>query len=200
MTVHGVEGYPLYWPDGWTRTPSHKRQRSRYEVAFGKARDDVLRSLKLMGARDVVISSGIPLRRDGFPYAGWREPDDPGVAVYWTQKREPRVMACDYWRTVRENLRAIGLSLEGLRAIERAGASQILERAFLGFAALPASTTGRHWRQVLGLDGDRPMTNVDIERAFRAKAATAHPDAGGNNEAFHELTAAREQALREIAG
>lgn len=198
MGIEGVDAYPLYWPLDWKRTLADRRVHGRYQVNFGRARDEVLNSVRLLKGREVVISSNVPIRRDGLPYANMPEPKDPGIAVYWlTAKRETRVMACDSWRTVRDNLRAIGLALEGLRAIERSGASQVLERAFAGFTALPADASASSWRTVLGLDGGAVTRDV-IEEAYRRRAVAAHPDAGGSHGAMVALNAAREQALREM--
>ena len=59
-----------------------------------------------------VISSNIPTKRNGHPYITGDsiKPKDPGVAVYWydvTAKTE-RVIACDAWVEVRENIHVIG--------------------------------------------------------------------------------------------
>lgn len=195
-----VEAYPLQWPVGWPRTERYRVKNGAYTVPFIRARDDVFRSVRLLGGRDVVLSTNIPLRRDGIPLAGQRQPDDVGVAVYWTDpKKKPRVIACDAWRKVDHNVRAVGLALEGLRSIDRAGASQILERAFTGFAALPAPMGG-DWRQVLGFaPGTRPMRG-QIEDAYRARVHTAHPDTGGSHDLMVALNDARAAALREIGG
>lgn len=45
------------------------------------------------------------------PHSKAKEPDDPGVAVYWTMDGQPQVMACDKWDLVRFNLRAVGLAM-----------------------------------------------------------------------------------------
>lgn len=208
MPVEGVDGWPLYWPDGWTRTEKWKRQRSRYETHFVKARDVVVKQLKLMGGRGPVISTNIPLRQDGLPLANMREPADPGVAVYWNESKWPngsdkqvittRVLACDKWVTVRENLRAIGLTIEALRSIDRAGASQVLDRAFMGMTALPASTGHRHWRDVLKLDGLPHATWEHVEVAYKLLALERHPDRGGTNEQMVELNRARDEARQEL--
>ena len=81
-----IEAYPLTWPDGWPRRKPHQRNRSKYEVTFLRARDELVRELNAGRARHVVISTNIPLRRDGLPLANMREPEDPGVAVYWDDK------------------------------------------------------------------------------------------------------------------
>jgi hypothetical protein len=205
MPVEGVDGWPLYWPEGWTRTSSYQRERSRYEVNFVKARDEVLRQVKLMRGQDVVVSTNIPLRRDGLPLANIAEPQDPGVAVYWNEikytsgrsVRTTRVLACDKWQKVRDNLRAVGLTLDALRAIERAGASQVLERAFTGLTALPADAGKRPWRKVLGINTDHVSWDV-VEAAYKLLALQRHPDRGGTHDAMQELNRAREEARQEF--
>ena len=189
-----MEAFPLDWPTGWPRAPHRKH--SRYEVGLSSARDHLLRQLKSSGASSIVLSTNIPLRRDGLPYADYREPSDPGVAVYWNdRKNQARVIACDVWRTVRENLRAVGLTLESLRQIERSGASELMERAFSGFARLPESTERTCW-QVLGLDLD--VSFVRLVERYRELALERHPDRGGSNEAMSELNRAFEEAKRKV--
>jgi hypothetical protein len=48
--------------------------------------------------------------------------------------------------------------------------------------------------ETLGLD-HWPVTRLEVEAAFRRKAATSHPDRGGNREEFECLTAARDYLL-----
>lgn len=198
-TIETRSAFPLDWPRGWPRSP--ERGRALYQVSFAKARDELFADLRRLGASDVVLSTNAKLRGDGLPYADYREPGDPGVAVFWTSRDgKPMVMACDRYQTVRENLRAIGLTVEALRAIERAGASDLLERAFSGFAALPASTESRRpWREVLGFAPDaRNLDREDVEEAFRERARSRHPDAGGSHDEMVELTRARADALVEV--
>ena len=108
-------------------------------------------------------------------------------------------MACDCWRTVRDNLRAVGLTIDALRAIDRSGATQLLERAFTGFAALPESTTVvRSWRDVLHLNG-QPITQRDVLEAFKRRLPLCHPDSGGSHDLMVELNRARDEGLREVA-
>jgi hypothetical protein len=52
----------------------------------------------------------------------------------------------------------------------------------------------RH-RKMLGLPFDRGLTLAEIHRAFKRAAKTAHPDGGGNAQAFLELTAARDALM-----
>ena len=186
-----IEAYPLSWPDGWPRRSRWQRSASKYEVSLGRARDELLSELRTGRARNVVISTNIPTRRDGLPLANWREPDDPGVAVYWDDKHDkPRVIACDVWRTVRENLRAVGLAYASLRQLERTGASELLERAFAGFARLPAAADC--W-DVLGVP--RGTQAERINERYRELARQHHPDRGGDSETMARINAAYREAI-----
>jgi hypothetical protein len=208
--VKAIDAFPLQWPDGWRRTDPGKRKHGAYKVDFVRARDELVREARLLGSRpeDVVISSSMALRRDGIPYAQQREPDDPGVAVYWAKRTwsreaehvQQRVIACDAWRTVRENMRAIGLAIGSLRQLERTGASEILDRAFTGFVALPAAGGSARpwWADELGLDILAGLTGDVIKNAYRARAMVVHPDRGGTDAAMAKLNQARDEALRSV--
>lgn len=145
--------------------------------------------------QDVVISTNVRTRLDGLPRSGEREPDDPGAAVYWQEATGPsRVMAIDQYDRVADNLAAIAATLDAMRAIERHGGAQILERAFTGFTALPAPSDGapRDWWDVLGVL--RTCTLDEARTAYRRAASAAHPDRGGTDARMAEVNRAWEQA------
>lgn len=158
-----------------------------------------------MGGRYIVLSTNVELRRDGLPYANQPEPSDSGVAVYFERKGKQMVFACDRWDRVKDNLRAIEKTIEAMRGIERWGASDMLERAFSAFEALPppSAQATRTWRQVLGFPNNTPIEEVDkaaIDALYRNRARECHPDTGGSDAAMSELNAARVAALKEIGG
>lgn len=210
------KSFPLCWPEGW------KRMQNRVHAQFGKTETAVgqqgqsfyagkkrlsvadavqrlLTELQRMGVKDwnVIISTNVPLRLDGMPRSD-KEPADPGAAVYWKQKDDApmRCMAIDRYYRVADNLAAIAATLEAMRAIERHGGGQILERAFLGFAALPERAT-QHWREVLGIEGH--ATSQLVEDRFRTLAQVHHPDKGGDRNKFEEIVQARDAARLELA-
>lgn len=195
--ISSIEAYPLYWPEGRPRTHSGKRKYSSFKPSFARSRDELMRELGRLGARRAILSTNVPLRNDGLPYANTREPDDPGVAVYFEYKSKPMCFACDQYRSVRENVRGIGLTIAAIRAIERYGSSDMMERAFRGFTALP-ERAGEYWRAVFEIPEDARPTADHIERAFRMQAHIKHPDKGGKVEEWMELCLARENALRDI--
>jgi len=152
-----------------------------------------------MGAKLPVISSNLPLRRDGLPYAGQAEPRDPGVAVYFQWKGKSLVLASDRWDRVGDNFRAIEKAIEAMRGLDRWGVSEMLDRAFSGFAALPEPSRPRStcW-EVLGVD-QRDSLDV-IETMYRAKTKRAHPDLGGSHDEMARLNRAIEEARAAKGG
>jgi hypothetical protein len=192
------DAYPLAWPAGWQMIQVGQRKRSQYGLAFTAARARLLKELRQLGATRVVLSTNQPVRGDGLPYARASEPLDAAAAVYWIGRDgAANVMACSKWMTLRDNVRALGLAVEALRQLERCGASEILERAFIGFRALASENPPRPWSDVLGVDQAR--TTLDCAEAkYRLLARSAHPDAGGSHERMVELNRAWEQARREL--
>lgn len=210
------KSFPLSWPEGWKRTQTRSRAQfgrteTRYsqqgqamyswkkQLSVADAVRRLLRELERMGVPDynIIISSNAPLRLDGLPRSD-KEPADPGAAVYWKKnaKAMMRCMAIDRYDRVADNLAAIAATLEAMRAIERHGGAQILDRAFLGFAALPEKDS-QPWREVLGIEGQATLDIV--ESRYRALVKVHHPDVGGNRDEFEKLQQAREAARLELA-
>lgn len=214
--------FPLDWPVGWRRTNNGSRKTGRFSKGERKYSNDgqrswrsnrpvtvsdsvgrILESLEKMGASrdDVVISTNVRTRLDGLPRSNEKEPSDPGAAVYWRKdyKAAMRCMAIDVYENVADNLAAIAATLEAMRAIERHGGAEILERTFTGFAALP-ETASSPWREVL-FEGNEPrvMSESVVESAFRVMAKKHHPDNGGNRSKFEAVVEARKQALQELS-
>ncbi len=197
-----AEAYPLHWPDGWPR--SEYVYRARYHTQFGKALDHLVGELRKFHATHIVISSDVPLRRDGYPYASQAasHKGDQGVAVYFAIDGErpgslsQQVIACDHWNSVRDNLHACGLTIAAMRMIERTGATDIIKRAFSGFKQLPAAPVSADatWWEVLRIDPGT-ATPESINTAYRKLARVTHPDTGGTVDGFNVLTEARDRAL-----
>ena len=196
-----IESYPLYWPEGRKKTRSYNRESARFDTSFARARDNIVREIELLCGRytksNSIISTNVPLRRDGLPLAGHRVPDDTGVAVYFTYKGKQVCFACDRWKNIADNMQAIAKTIEALRGIARWGTGDMLEAAFRGFAALPDHTNARSWREVLGVAPTSPRN--DVHSAYMRLRSEHHPDKGGNASRFAEVQAAWESAQRELS-
>lgn len=188
-------GYPLQWPAHWPRT--QVRESSNFRSSLTQALRDIHRQLDLMGATNVIISTNIPLTRYGTPYANFRMPDDSGVAVYYELDGVQQCIPCDRWINVWENCRAIAKTIEAQRGIGRWGTKAIVEATFTGYKQLPAAVItpapSRKWYDILGVAYDADIAT--IKAAYRNLANVHHPDAGGDNDYFVELTKAYNEGM-----
>jgi hypothetical protein len=197
-----IPAYPLQWPEGWKRTPATARTTARFGKAsrhskyggytpgraltIAEAVERVRAELTRMQVsdNDLVINSDLKLRLDGLPMSNQREPEDPGAAVYWRDASRDgwpmRCMAIDRYDRVADNLAAIAATLDAMRAIERHGGAEILNRAFTGFTAIEDQS--KPWHVVLGVPA-HASTN-DVRDAYKRARSTTHPDRGGNAEDF----------------
>jgi len=189
-----IDAYPLCWPEGWPRTPQHKITGSRFNTTMAVARDAVVDEVRLLGGRNIIISTNISLRRDGIPYASAKEPDDRGVACYFDLDGEQRCIPCDKWQYVSENMQAIRKTIGALRGLDRWGAKEMVDAAFRGFAALPPPS--EDWTIVLNIP--RTADLAQIEYAYRGAAKKAHPDGGGSVEEFTKVKTAYHAAKKYV--
>lgn len=214
-----TEAFPLAWPAGWKRTPSHQRTRAKFGVKYrGQWKDGtqhgwlskkdlsieqaiqrVIDELERFGIprSRVIISSDLRLRNDGLPYSTQSTSKiDQGVAVYWQDGKQRRCMAIDRYDRIADNLAAIAATIDAMRAIERHGGAVILDRAFMGFAALPAPPAQDAPHEVLGVD--ERAAPAEVEYAYKRLAAQHHPDRGGSTEQMARINAARDAMLGAV--
>lgn len=205
--------YPLEWPSGLPRSTPAK---ARFKTSFSQARRSLYSELDRLGAEHIVLSMNVEYYERGgvqMPYADRRQPDDAGVAVYFLLEGERMCFASDAWDRVEHNMRAIALTIEAMRGIERWGVNEAKRRAFSGFKALPpaeAALEPSHaatpepvdWRKILGVPEEFAylITWDQVESLYRQRVRTSHPDrkgAAGNDETAL-LNAAREAARKEL--
>ena len=205
--------FPLQWPDGQPR--SEYRRTPKFGTQFTEDREKVLRYLSKRGGSNIVITSNLPVNTKGQPYEAGviGGGGDTGVAVWWVEKGREQVIACDAWQRAAQNLSAIERTLTALRALDRHGCSQVVEKAFAGFAALPAAgetsdgiPTPKRWHEVLGLTelyAAGLIKGADllavVKQRHRERIKLAHPDVGGDPAIAAELNAALDQAEKELA-
>jgi hypothetical protein len=190
-------GFPLCWPDGRPRTLPYQRKHARFKTSFARARDSLIREIKMLGGDDMIFSSDIPRRNDGMPYADAKpKSGDPGIACYFKRDGKQLCFACDCYLTVDDNLHAISLTIEALRGIARWGTGDMMEAAFRGFTALPERAGGSNWWDTLGVP-----VNASIDQArdaYRILAKKHHPDTGGDAELFRRISEAWQQCENQV--
>lgn len=202
-----TQAYPLQWPLQRPRTPHGRRRdgkfhrsvdtgrgwREKKDLTLPGAIDRLQGELDRIGARHVVLSTNLETRLDGLPRAGQRQPDDPGVAVYFDLKGKPHCLPCDTYTKIVANVAAVAAHIEATRAIERHGVASVAEM-FSGFQALPAPGTIPWW-QILQVP--EAASRAEIDASYRRLARERHPDVRGGSEAMMaDLNTARDAALR----
>lgn len=187
-TNEAMKSYPLYWPEGWPRTPMEKQKNARFKDRSSyKARQYLEAEIRRFGGSDLIISSNLELRMDGLPRSGQRQPADVGVAIFFKRDDVDMALACDVYWTVEDNLWALCRTIDALRQIERDGSPSLINRAFRGFKALPDPET-RDWWEVLGVA--RTASDEEIRAAYIREAKRHHPDMGGDAKIFDQVAKA----------
>lgn len=150
------------------------------------------KELRAHGARKTVLEVDLreaDIRLDGLPRAD-RNARTPGIVLSFDATNVPgspalRYEVCEFtnWQ---DNVRAIALGLEALRAVDRYGVTRRGEQ-YAGWKQLAAGT---------GVGEGNPSRGRQlIEEAggdVKAALSAAHPDHGGEPDDFRDVMAARE--------
>lgn len=188
-----ADEYPLHWPPGWPRTTSRKKaafSSHGNRLTYARAEDRLRKELALLAdnRRYAVLVISSNMIRD-------RQPADPGAAVYFQEPGGPaRVMAIDVYDRVEDNVGALAATIEAMRSIARHGGAVILEKAFTGFAALPAPRSA--W-ELLGVP--EGSSEALVRDAYRRAAKALH-DAQAPEHKLSELNVARDEVLKLLKG
>jgi hypothetical protein len=200
------------WPGA--QTPSHQRRRSLFDSTWGQTLDLLKRELDHLRAKDIVISLDVDekdITRDNTPRSTAR-PRSPGVVLSFSRPGQydpiaratgdalPLSFPCDTFDQWEDNVRAIALSLEALRKVDRYGVTKRNEQ-YAGFRQLPASTAPTMTTQqaaefVSGLSrfsAEKVLRDKTAARdAVRQAVNNTHPDKpGGSHESFAKVGNAR---------
>lgn len=153
----------------------------------------------------VAIAPG-GFRKDGRPRADARA-EHSGVVFSMDTKHGRLSYPADRFTTWEDNLRAIVLSLEALRKIDRYGVTTARGEQYRGFLAIEASgTTGVDAAialidRVSSSEPDATMSSGELAARVRAAKRYTHPDVVGDNRearlnTWHQVVEA-ERILRE---
>lgn len=191
----------IEWPDGFDRTPPTDREPypGGFEVSRTRAFDSIVDELEKMDAYNIDVQTDAPhtAKNPHRPYAD-RDPDDPGVVVYFDRDGQRFAVPCDSWDNLRDNARAIARYLNAKRAIERYGVATVDTE--MSTQALPSgeedvvvADSGEAPHEILGVDPDAP--DAVVEGAARSLKAKHHPDQGGDPGRYKAVIAAEEDLL-----
>jgi hypothetical protein len=218
MNPSMIEAFPLHWPPGRKRTQFRKRAvfhrriagerwTTKEKLTIADGRDRTKKELGMLGAKRVIISSNLRLKQDGEPMSAQREPDDPGIAVYFHLNNLPHCLSCDSWDRAADNLAAIAKHVEAMRGQLRWGVADIASM-FAGFKALPgaivtpAAMTPTEAAHFVAKHSDVTWSVILesetwFEAAYRQSVKRLHPDVNGGAESpdWHSLQSAQ-QSLR----
>ncbi|AWN03563.1 hypothetical protein PBI_HYPERION_48 [Microbacterium phage Hyperion] len=204
------------WPDRLTVGPirewpgAHTRSRRSAPFRYGgkpvkltttlSELDTELRAVAAKDAELLVAIDPAKFRRDGRPYSN-AIADHPGVILSFEIPKLGRVSyPCDTFTTWEDNLRAVVLSLEALRKVDRYGTTQHREQ-YRGFLAIEATAAPAGFVNVdealewLALIAD--VSRLGEPRSIlRLAQRAAHPDQGGDPATFQRVSLA-EAVLRK---
>lgn len=197
LNYHGLTVRPWDGPK-----PKCAYRRSQFSATLTKTLRLLSRELEMLAATKLVILLDVSekdIRLDGAPRANARM-GEPCVAVSFESKHGPVRMVTGEYSSWQDNLRAVALSLEALRSVDRYGVSKSGEQ-YRGWRAIPASTDAAdlivdvdHAYEFLGQwmvpDED------DVWSALRKALHATHPDHGGSVDEFRKVIRARD-LLRE---
>jgi hypothetical protein len=211
------------WPG--ELTPATKRKPAQFSATWSDTLEVLERELDQLGVFEAVIQVAADeraMRLDGGLRADAKV-EHPGVILSFETKRHgPLRYATDVfsggtrynrnggWQQLsgwQMNARAIALSLEALRKVDRYGVTRGGEQ-YRGFTAIGSGTpmpaaqmTVEDAARFIAANSGGPSINVNADRllgrpdliafAYRSAARKLHPDAGGSTEDFRKLQEAK---------
>lgn len=178
---------------GWPAPLTATRRRAPFDTLFSDTLIQLDRELRHLsgGGRSRPAPSILQIalreadfRLDGLPRANSRT-EHPGVILAIEPiGAAPLSFPCDTFDDWKDNLRAITLTLEALRKIDRYGVTQTGQQ-YTGWRAIeqrPAMTAKSAIDFLAQLAGMPPPSSADgITLAYRKARAAAHPDRNGGD-------------------
>ncbi|QDH85220.1 DnaJ-like chaperonin [Gordonia phage Nubi] len=197
----------------WPRKLTVNRERSPFSAPWKSTLVMLERELAHLSSdpRRLVAPSVLQIamreqdfRLDGMPRANAR-PEHPGVILsVESHARGSLSFPCDKYLTWQDNLRAIALSLEALRRVDRYGTTPNAEQ-YTGWAQLPsastvsASLTVDEAEAVLRSqagDFDESLSLGTLAQVYRRARANAHPDRHHDDRQYWDAVEAAADVLR----
>lgn len=175
-----------------TTQPKCALRRSQFKAPLSKTLRLLARELDFLGATKLVILLDVreqDIRLDGNPRANARV-GNPCVAVsFESREHGPLRYATGEYDDWKDNLRAIALSLEALRAVNRYGVANSGEQ-YRGWRAIPKSTDPADSIQT----EEQAQAFIEEQHggSIRDALFATHPDHGGDVDEFRKVVRAKE--------
>ena len=199
---------------GWPgkATPHYSRKRAPFRVGYPERLNLLENELAKLSAKEIVIQAQFQakdIRNDGWPRSSAR-PSGPAIVVSFKGSKGPLCFPCDRYDSWEDNLYAIALSLEALRAVDRHGVTQNAEQ-YKGWAQLPPPAADKsaifqdaqqaaQWLAVVSGGSSTAafllVNSTARDASYRMAAKRLHPDVGGSKEDFQKL----QDAMRILRG
>jgi hypothetical protein len=180
------------WPQ--EPTPHYRQKKATFRVAYEKLLRELTHELSMLGVRKAYIQVDVTdrdIRQDGHLRSD-SKPNTARVIVSAETKHGPISLPCDTYRHWKDNLRAISLSLEALRAVDRHGVTKRgeqyrgLKQLSAGTGPLNSEEAARFLSQHSTTPPSAILQSQDLyERARRDAALKLHPDKGGEISTWH---------------
>ncbi len=166
---------------------------SRFDSDWNSTRALVLAEVRHLRGKNLVLGMDVPesqIRIDGELYANAR-PSSPAVEVAFESKHGPLIYRCDRYVSQsvsktgpdwQHNVRAIALTLQALRAVDRYGAAESGEQyaGYRQLASAPAVMAQDSAVTVIyNHAGLEPNGGHTVAEAFRLARRNTHPDLTG---------------------
>lgn len=189
----------------WLEDPrlTRIRTRSAFRATYSQTLKLLEYEVSCLRARNVIIAAGFSpsmIRNDGWPYAR-AVAQHPACAVYFQRgASENLVFQCDNYVSFPENLRAVALTLQSLRAVDRYGVSKLGEQ-YRGWLALapadPAQTLADKSGMPVERDPGGAVSADWVRKAYRKAASIYHPDVSADQDAWLEVQQAYDDLRKE---
>lgn len=178
-------------------------QRSPFRGSYTDTLDRLEREMAYIGGRDITILADMAtedIRNDGWPRSTARR-RTPGIVVAFNSKHGALRYESGLYNEWEQNLRAVAMTLERLRAIDRYGCTK--GEQYTGWKKLPggAPIVAGEWASVeaamrflclIGQPSTLSILPSDLDMVYRAAARKAHPDAGGSHEVMSKVNRAKD--------
>ncbi len=188
----------------WPGEATKEQQNSSFRASYAQTLVQLEETLRKMKASAVVVEAFFEphqIKNSGWPYAN-AEPSESGVILSFRTEAGSFSFPCDRFETFDDNLRAIALSLEALRAVDRYGVTKRAEQyagwkrieapPLAGFASKEdaAAFIAQQGAQLGETFNNRDVIEKPLFRQelYRKAARRLHPDAAtGSHELFVKL-------------